>query len=287
METHKPVFIIGSFRGGTSLLFRLLSESNEFWSLYRESNFMWQSWHRDTRESADTLYLNENDFKESDRNYFDNHYHFSSYDNYFLGFLGRVKFLRHKLKYLFNLINTFNYIYKFIKLKLKNQQSYRFIDKTPPNSFRIQFLAKLYPDAKFIYLKRSAEANINSLMKAWNAPRRFQFKFREYLNERMGGGPKIKGYSGKVWKFAMPEGFKEFWRGHDLKEICEFQYHKTHEAINSSLKEINDDKYIEISFEDFLTNPDNKMEELCDFIDISYSKQMRKLVKEMPRVNSD
>ena len=88
METHKPVFIIGSFRGGTSLLFRLLSESNEFWSLYRESNFMWQSWHRDTRESADTLYLNDNDFKESDRNYFDNLYHFSSFDNYFLGFLG-------------------------------------------------------------------------------------------------------------------------------------------------------------------------------------------------------
>ncbi len=287
MQIYKPVFIIGSFRGGTSLLFRLLSESSELWSLYRESNFMWQPWHRDANELADTIYLKAEDLKGCDRSYFDKHYHFSSYDNYFLGFLGRVKFLRQKLKWIFDLMNILNFIYKSIKLTLSKQNLYRFIDKTPPNAFRIPFLADLYPDAKFIYLKREPEANLNSLMKAWNAPRRFQFKFREYLNAIMGGEPEIKGYSGKVWKFAMPKGFKKLWQGFSLEEICEFQYSETHKAINNSLRDIHGNRFIEINFEDFLADPDNKIKYLCDFLDINYSKQMQKLVQKMPRVNSD
>ena len=193
---------------------------------------MWQPWHSDPRETADTLYLQADDIKNEDRDYFDKHYHFSSYDNYLLGFLGRVKFLREKLKWLFDLINIFNFAYKFIKLQLCRQNSYRFIDKTPPNAFRISFLEKLYPDAKFIYLQREAEANIESLVQAWNAPKRFQFKYRKYLNEKI-------------------------------------------------------EKYIKINFEDLLSEPDKTMSQICDFISIDYDKSMKKLVAEMPRVNSD
>ena len=287
MKTQSPVFIIGSFRGGTSLLFRLLSESSQLWSLYRESNFMWQPWHSDPRETADTLYLQADDIKNEDRDYFDKHYHFSSYDNYLLGFLGRVKFLREKLKWLFDLINIFNFAYKFIKLQLCRQNSYRFIDKTPPNAFRISFLEKLYPDAKFIYLQREAEANIESLVQAWNAPKRFQFKYRKYLNEKIGSEPNIEGYEGSVWKFAMPNGFEEFWSGYKLEDICKFQYQKTHEAINISLSQIEQEKYIKINFEDLLSEPDKTMSQICDFISIDYDKSMKKLVAEMPSVNSD
>ena len=60
MQTHKPVFIIGSYRGGTSLLFRLLSESDEMWSMYRESNHLWQEYHRHPQESYDTVIIQKN-----------------------------------------------------------------------------------------------------------------------------------------------------------------------------------------------------------------------------------
>ena len=51
--------------------------------------------------------------------------------------------------------------------KVMNIVNYRIVDKTPPNIFRIDFLAKLYPDAKFIYLTRDGNDNINSLISAW------------------------------------------------------------------------------------------------------------------------
>ena len=95
-------------------------------------------------------------------------------------------------------------------------------------------MKKLYPDAKFIYLKRSAEANIKSLMNAWNAKKRFQFRYRTYLNETL-GNPEIKGYDADVWKFAMPKDFENYWQGKTLEEVCEFQYRASHEAIDNSL----------------------------------------------------
>ena len=93
MQTYKPVFIIGSYRGGTSLVFRLLSESEELWSLYRESNHLWQKYHRHPQESSDTVIVQKNsscyfrnlaDEKPTtrvdlERKFFDHHYHYATY----------------------------------------------------------------------------------------------------------------------------------------------------------------------------------------------------------------
>jgi len=136
LQTYKPVFIIGSYRGGTSLVFRLLSENEELWSLYRKSNHLWQKYHRHPLETSDTVIIQKNssgyfrnlaDGKPTtrvdlERKFFDHHYHYWTYKNYFFGYLGRVRFLRDRLPVLFNLMNIGNYFYK--KLFVKN---YRFI----------------------------------------------------------------------------------------------------------------------------------------------------------------
>jgi len=283
LKISKPVFIIGSFRGGTSLLFRLLSESDELWSLYSESNHMWQPWHRDERETADTVYLTEKDIKPNDREYFDQHYHFSSYDNYFFGELGRVRLLRNTFKPLFDLINIFNYAYKYLKLSVKDL-TYRIIDKTPPNCFRIEYLAALYPDAKFIYISRNGLDNSSSLMNAWRSKKKFQFKYRKYLQETI-APLNIQGYDGDVWKFAMPEGWEKY-IDKTLAEVCAFQWFKTHEAALNSLEKLKPEQFTTIKFEDLMQSPTEKIETLCKFLEIELSPKMNKIIKEMPLVNT-
>lgn len=297
LEIYKPVFIIGSFRGGTSLLFRLLSESDELWSLYRESNHMWQPWHRDKRETADTVYLTDKDIKPGDREYFDKHYHFSAYDNSSLGELSRIRLLRNTLKPLFNLINIFNYAYKYLKLSIyesflntqpteRNSKNltYRIIDKTPPNCFRIEYLAALYPEAKFIYITRNGLDNTSSLMNAWRSKKKFQFKYRKYLQERI-APLNIKGYEGDVWKFAMPEGWEKY-INKTLAEVCAFQWFKTHEAALNSLEKLRAEQFTTIKFEDLMQNPKEEIKNLCDFLEIKLSPKMNEIIKEMPLVNT-
>jgi hypothetical protein len=302
LQIHKPVFIIGSFRGGTSLLFRLLSESDELWSLYRESNHMWQPWHRDPRETADTVVLKAEDVKEGDREHFDKHYHFSAYDNHWMGELSRIRFLRNRLSPVFNLINVFNYLYKWLKLWIFKRQSdvkpgtYRIIDKTPPNCFRVEYLAKLYPDAKFIYITRDGLDNTSSLMNAWRSKQKFQFRYRKYLEEYLKpldgvqGSRSVKyfdiqGYQSDVWKFAMPPGW-EAYRDKTLAEACAFQWFKTHEYALNSLSKLAPERVIRFKFEDLMAEPHHSIEKLCSFLDIGFTWKMQKIVNEMPLVNT-
>jgi hypothetical protein len=302
LQIHKPVFIIGSFRGGTSLLFRLLSESDELWSLYRESNHMWQPWHRDPRETADTVILKAEDVKEGDREHFDRHYHFSAYNNQILGELSRIRFLRNRLSFVFNLINVSNYLCKWLKLWIFKRQSdgkpgtYRIIDKTPPNCFRVEYLAKLYPDAKFIYITRDGLDNTSSLMNAWRSKQKFQFRYRKYLEEylkplegvqgsRSAKYFNIEGYQSDVWKFAMPPGW-EAYRDKTLAEVCAFQWFKTHEYALNSLSELAPERVIRFKFEDLMAEPHRSIEKLCSFLDIEFTWNMQKIVNEMPLVNT-
>ncbi len=277
MKTHKPVFIIGSYRGGTSLLFRLLSESKELWSLYRESDYMWQPWFRDPDEQADNLFMDTKSLKPADRAYFDKHYHYATYNTYALGYLGRVRFIRQTLPCVFHLLNIFNYLWKLLFVP-----SYRFIDKTPPNAYRVSYLEALYPDAKFIYLTRNKAANVKSLMNAWTHKRKFKFAYRKYLTANV--KLNIEGYNEDVWKFNIPEDWQDY-INQPLETVCAHQYDDCHQKANNAFAQMDKCKWTQVSFEELLAEPDLVIKRLCEFMDIKYSSDMQKIVQVMPKVN--
>jgi len=291
-KIYQPIFIIGSYRGGTSLLFRLLSESNELWSLYRESNHLWQDYHRHPQESSDTVILEKIDAKtfrnlntdelvdvNQARKDFDRHYDYSTYNSYALGYLGRVRFLRDKMPWLFDLMNAFNGLYKFLFVR-----KYRLVDKTPPNIYRIEFLKAIYPDAKFIYLTRDGKDNINSLINAWCHKSKFKYPYRKYLTEDV--KLNIEGYQQGVWKFYIPRGWKNY-INKSIEEVCAYQWLDAHQAALKAFANLDTKDYMQIRFEEFLARPDLLMQRICDFCNIDYSKKMRELVAEMPPVNTD
>lgn len=293
MQTYNPVFIIGSYRSGTSLLFRLLSESKEFLSLYRESKHLWRSYARNPNENEDTLIFDRRkdgffvdrvtgrviDDLNATRKYFDKHYNFSAYDNYCLGYLSRVRLLRERMPYLFNLMNLGNYVYKQFRYP-----RYRFIDKTPPNMYKVDLLEALYPDAKFIYLVRNGIDNINSLINGWNDERAFDFAYRKYLTE--GIKLNIDGYNGQVWKFYITEDWKD-WISESLERVCAHQWIDAHEHALESFQKMDPGKYIQVKFEDIQANPSEEIRKICDFVQIDFDDKLYKITRDMPLVNTD
>lgn len=291
MKVKEPVFIIGSYRGGTSLLFRLLSESKELWSLYRESNHLWAKYSRNPEESSDTVILEkkpdgsfvnkvsgQNIFDiEKARESFDKHYHYSSYNSYKLGYLGRVKSLRESFSWLLDLINIFNYFSKSLLVR-----AYRVIDKTPPNMYRVGFLKAMYPDAKFIYLVRNKEDNVESLINAWCHPKKFKYLYRKYLGEAS-----IENYLGNVWKFFIPADYKDWMTGKTIEEVCTHQYENAHQAAERAFRLMAPEDYTRVDFDDLLFNTEAEIKKICEFVGVKYTSKMQAIVKEMPPVNTD
>ncbi len=71
-----------------------------------------------------------------------------------------------------------------------------FLEKTPKNALRIPFLNAIFPDARFIFLFRDPRANIGSLIDGWASG-----KFVTY--------PALPGWRGTAWSFLLTPGWRE------------------------------------------------------------------------------
>lgn len=275
------------------------------WSSYRESHYLWERFLDDPRDPIFSIPLNEEDYKEQvnqyglSKDFFEELYHLNTFNNGKSGQISRIVSFRERAKPLFKWFLDLN---KLWKEEVLNIDEYRIIDKTPPNVFRVEFINKFFPDAQFIYLKRSAEGNINSLMKAWQSKGKlFDFKFREFYeyNSKID----FKDYNAKVWKFINPPGWEKFlepkcdaedgalkW---SLEEVCKFQYEQANNYASKSLNKICEGlsaqerakKVIEINYEDMISNKVKAFSEICDFLDIDFSKGIQSMIEKDPKVS--
>ena len=277
-----PVFIIGCPRSGTTLLYSILHGSEEFYSSSMESHYLWKKWLPDKRDPLFAVHLTEADFQPGDTEYLERKYHEYTYAQPWQGAFARFLFRNRTFGFL---MKSFQPLWRKLNAAFK-QHDYRVIDKTPPNTYRISFLKKAFPDAKFIYIKRDPRTNISSLMEAWRSTgKRFDFKFRKFYdyNKKLN----IKGYSGSVWKFTNPPGWEEY-MDKPLEEVCAFQWLSAHKyaqkAFASMQKGID---YEEINYEDLITEPEKYIEALCDFIDIPYEDWVQSKAESLPVVSTD
>ena len=88
-------------------------------------------------------------------------------------------------------------------------------------------MKSIFPEARFIYVKRHGLASIKSLINGWLNPDRF-------ITFCPPDPVKIVGYDRPEWKFIMPEGWRQFNNRH-LAELCIWQWKVCHENILASL----------------------------------------------------
>jgi hypothetical protein len=94
----------------------------------------------------------------------------------------------------------------------------------------------------------------------------------------------IKGYKGNVWKFFIPLAWQKYLES-SIEELCAYQYDDAHRVAKNSFANMDSSQFLEIKFEDLLADPDKIMQEICDFTEIEYSKEMRAIIKKMPKTN--
>jgi hypothetical protein len=126
---------------------------------------------------------------------------------------------------------------------------HRWVDKNNQNGLCVPYLQALFPDAVFVFVKRSPGDNLNSLIEGWRKP-------DEFATWSTDLPAKVAVENGTLtqWCFFLAEG----WRDHvasPVEDVAAFQYDAINRAILDAKASLPAGQWVEVFYEDFLRDP--------------------------------
>lgn len=143
----------------------------------------------------------------------------------------------------------------------------RFLDKTCINGFKVPFLQAIWPDARFVYLRRDGRDNINSLIHGWQ--RYEQFKLYQ-LPVKTG----LEGIPEGLWCFFLEPGWRDV-LGSNLAKVCAHQWVSINQALLDARPQVDPSRWIELRYEDLFHRPEAMFEEAFERLELRYDDDMR------------
>lgn len=125
----------------------------------------------------------------------------------------------------------------------------RFVDKNNQNGLCVPYLAALFPDAHFVYVKRSPGDNLNSLIHGWGKPEEFAT-----WSDELPAEVAIDGGRYRRWCFFLAEGWRDYVAA-PIEEVCAFQYRAINAAILDAKASISPAQWSEVFYEDLVCDP--------------------------------
>lgn len=120
------------------------------------------------------------------------------------------------------------------------------VDKNNQNGLCIPYLLALYPDARFVFVKRAAGDNIHSLIEGWKRPAEYA-TWSDHLPEKVS----IDGGTFQRWCFFLADGWRDYLNA-PIEEVCAFQYRAMNEAILDAKALVPPGQWAELRYEDLL-----------------------------------
>jgi len=145
----------------------------------------------------------------------------------------------------------------------------RFVDKNNQNGLCVPYLYSLFPDACFIYVKRSPGDNLNSLIEGWGRPDEFA--------SWSGGLPAsvaIDAGDYKQWCFFLAEGWRSYIAA-SIEEVCAFQYDSMNQAILAARDLVPQQQWTEVFYEDLVRAPVDSFREVFRHCDLGFDAQLQ------------
>ena len=203
---HRPIFILGSPRSGTTMLFQLLDRSHAVASLGYGSQFIWEMFRPRRMELGLSHAAAPGDITGRERK-----------------------------------------VVNWAIERVAGDMPY--LDKFPRMVLRAEYLAALYPDARFVSIVRDGRAVVSSLVTGWNTDGKF------------GQGTvlpvplRVDGYHGSVWRFVLPPGWEAYTSSRTLAEVCAFQWAASNTALLDATERIGRDRFFQVRYEDLVRSP--------------------------------
>ena len=294
-----PVLIIGCPRSGTTLLYNVLSEVPDLWSMGHESKDIIEHHHHPRTKDWESGTLDATDLTPASRAFLLDAFQRSAAPG---SFWQRVNAARRRLRA--------NRLWQAVKsrgrstapgagvssalpargmsalgslVQARNRllpcpEAIRFLEKTPENCLRLPFLLALWPDARVIYLTRDARSNVNSLLEGWRQPHLFPgYRVPQPLH--------IPGYSRERWAFTLIPGWREL-ASSPLEEVCAWQWIRCNEAVLAHREGTQGRvPYLQVRYEDLVAEPGPALRRIAAFLEVDFEASLAAHAQRLPRIN--
>jgi len=179
-----------------------------------------------------------------------------------------------------------NFIRKRFEKLLKKSSAERVLEKSVPNSLRVDFVRDIFPDAQFIHLYRNGIDVSADAMKCWTSSmfsQRIQKKsdlFKKIITfPYISSFPYLKDYlANYLERLLSKENYVQSWGPRykelasdveklSLIEVCGIQWSRSVQCTMKQLSPIRENNnFINVQYENLVQNPKNELSKICDFI---------------------
>lgn len=146
----------------------------------------------------------------------------------------------------------------------------RFVDKNNQNGLCVPYLHALFPDAGFVYVKRSPGDNINSLIEGWSRADEFAT-----WSGDLPATLAIEGGEYRRWCFFLADGWRNYIEA-AIEDVCAFQYESINRAILEAREGIPDGQWTEVFYEDLVRDPVSGFHDLFRQCGLAFDDRLRK-----------
>jgi len=125
----------------------------------------------------------------------------------------------------------------------------RMLEKTPKNALRVPFLARVFPEARFIYLHRDPRPVLASMIEAWQSGR-----FRTY--------PNLPDWTGLPWSLLLVPGWRDL-IGKPLPQVVAAQWNSATQNLLDDLERLPAGTWSVAHYDALVDDPNAEIARLC------------------------
>jgi len=156
------------------------------------------------------------------------------------------------------------------------------VEKTCANSLRVEFVDKVVPDARYLFICRDGIDVVASALKRWKAGIDLGYLLAKARFVPAGDLPyyAIKYLGSHFHRWFSEEKRHGFWgprfddmnellAAHTLEEVCAMQWERCIQSSWAAFDRMSDDRYLTLRYEEFVGNSAAGLERICRFLGFS------------------
>jgi len=156
------------------------------------------------------------------------------------------------------------------------------VEKTCANSLRVEFVHRIAPDARYLFISRNGLDAAASAMARWNAPLDLGYTASKvkfvppsdlpHYGTRFVANRLLKRRTGAAatrtvgWWGPKPYDWAELSRTRPLDEVCLIQWQRCVEVAQRGLATVPDDQVHKVSYESFVRDPEAELHGVLAFL---------------------